>query len=76
MVAERPAFGWHAALIVSISGFKTFKKYTSQQLELLGRELKDKSHIMSWLNGYQPLRSGLWVPARHASAIPEFPPFD
>ena len=71
MVQERPKHGWHAALVVSINGFRDFKKYTDRELALLGVNLKDKTDLDKWLIDYKPSASGLWVPAGQASAIPE-----
>ena len=64
MLAERPNFGWHAAMIVSVSGFKEMKKYSIPRLQKLGIELKEKDHILEWLRDYQPHTNGLWLPAR------------
>jgi len=62
MLAERPTHGWHAALIVSLGGFKEFQKYDRPALRNLGVELKDKQDILSWLEDYQPDTNGLWLP--------------
>lgn len=71
MLQERPKLGWHAAMVVSINGFKNFKKYNHRQLALLGVDLKDKQDLTRWLVGYRPAASGLWVPRSHTSEIPE-----
>jgi hypothetical protein len=32
MLAERPRMGWHAAMVVSLYGFKSFRKYSREDL--------------------------------------------
>lgn len=66
-LAERAQMGWHAAIIVSISGFKDIKKYTPYQLKLMGIELKARNHLLQWLRGYKQRADGLWLPVPHAS---------
>lgn len=61
-LAEKPIFGWHAALIVSSAGFKDFRKYSRQELDIMGIHLKDKEAILKWMQGYQPNKGGLWLP--------------
>lgn len=60
--SERPKFGYHVAMVVSLAGFKDMKKYTPLGLSLLGIELRDGSHIQKWLREYQFNRKGLWLP--------------
>ena len=62
MISERPAYGWHAAMIVSIVGFKDFEKYSRESLTLKGIELKDQNDLLMWLKGYKPNKNGLWLP--------------
>ncbi|HEV2863176.1 MAG TPA: restriction endonuclease [Pyrinomonadaceae bacterium] len=62
MISERQAFGWHAAMIVSLVGFKDFEKYSRETLILKGVELKDRNDLLMWLKGYKPNKSGLWLP--------------
>ena len=62
MLNERPIFGWHAAMIVSLVGFKDFEKYTRESLVLKGVELKDSNDLLRWLRGYRPNGNGLWLP--------------
>ena len=60
--AERPKHGWHMAMIVSLVGFKEFKKYSRVELTLKGIELKDRDAVTSWLRDYRPTDKGLWLP--------------
>ena len=62
MLSERQAFGWHAAMIVSVVGFKDFEKYSRETLTLKGVELKDRNDLLMWLKGYKPNKNGLWLP--------------
>ncbi len=59
--SERPNQGFHAGVIVASSGFKDFKKYTPEQLQLMGVELRDNNHVKDWLNDYRPSENGLWI---------------
>lgn len=71
MLSERPTFGWHAAMIVSLVGFKDFEKYNREVLTLKGIELKDRNDLLRWLRGYKRNSSGLWLPAPYTSLEPE-----
>lgn len=62
MLSERPHFGWNAALIVSLVGFKDFKKYDRQSLALKGVDLKEREDLLRWLKDYKPNSNGLWLP--------------
>lgn len=62
MLAERASHGWHAALIVSVVGFKDFERYSIPTLRNMGIELKDKNDVMTWLADYEPDVNGLWLP--------------
>jgi DNA-binding CsgD family transcriptional regulator len=62
MINEKPKFGWHAGMIVSLVGFKDFKKYTREAVVNMGIELKDRNDLLRWLKEYQPNRHGLWLP--------------
>ena len=62
MLAERPKIGWHAAVIVSIQGFKELRKYSNEELTKLGITLKDKNDLIRWLQDYEPNSDGLWLP--------------
>jgi hypothetical protein len=62
MVDERPRFGWHAAMIVTVVGAKDLRKYTLEELRLKGVWIKDQSDLNRWLDGYKPASSGLWLP--------------
>lgn len=63
LIGERETFGWHAGMIVSIAGFKDFKKYTPERIRLKGIELKDKDDLLRWLKDYKQSRNGLWLPS-------------
>jgi len=65
MLNERSQFGWHAAMIVSLVGFKDFRKYNRVELALKGIELKERDDLLRWLNGYKPNKDGLWLPEPH-----------
>jgi DNA-binding CsgD family transcriptional regulator len=62
MIMERPYFGWHAAMIVSLAGFKRSKKLNSLRLSSLNVVLKEKEDLLRWLREYEPRGSGLWLP--------------
>jgi DNA-directed RNA polymerase specialized sigma24 family protein len=62
MVNEREKFGWHAAMIVSLVGYKDFEKYDRQSLALKGIVLKDRDDLLMWLRGYKRNSNGLWLP--------------
>jgi DNA-directed RNA polymerase specialized sigma24 family protein len=62
MLNERPMFGWHAAMIVSLVGFTDFEKYNRESLALKGVELRDRNDLLRWLRDYKRNRSGLWLP--------------
>lgn len=62
MIDERPRFGWHAAMIVTVAGAKEFRKYSKEELRLKGIWIKDRSDLERWLEGYRYLPSGLWLP--------------
>jgi hypothetical protein len=68
MVTERARHGWHSALIVSLSGFKSLKRESPEGLSLQGIELKEGADIIRWLDDYSCRREGgLWLcdPKRH-----------
>lgn len=64
MIGERETgkCDWNAALIVSVIGFKEFKKYTRSQIEMMGIQLKDERDLDKWLREYQPNNGRLWLP--------------
>ena len=63
MCRERQRYVWDSALIVSVVGFKDFRKYTRRHLELMGIHLKGERDILMWLKEYQPNTGGrLWLP--------------
>ncbi len=61
-LAERERMGWHAAVIVSVAGFKEIKKYTPYQLKMMGIEMKDREDLLRWLRDYEEREDGLWLP--------------
>ncbi|HLG13813.1 MAG TPA: restriction endonuclease [Blastocatellia bacterium] len=61
-LSERPTLGWHAALIVTSGGFANSRRYAGQQLSCLGVELRDRTDLTRWLDGYTPSSNGLWLP--------------
>lgn len=62
MYSERPRYGWHAALIVSVVGFKQFRKFTGRQFEMLGVSLADEHDLHKWLQEYRLDNGRLWLP--------------
>jgi len=62
MLAERPEWGWHLAIIVSAVGFKDFKKYSVDELTRKGVELRGPNDIVGWLRDYRLSDKGLWLP--------------
>ena len=58
-------------MVVSISGFRDFKKNTDRDLTLLGVNLKGKADLDKWLADYVPSENGLWVPSPKSHPIPE-----
>lgn len=62
MLSERHDFGWSAAMVVSIVGFKKFRKYTVEDIRNLGIFLKDRNDLLKWLVEYKENKNGLWVP--------------
>lgn len=61
-LAEKQTHGWTAALLVSLAGYKDFRRETPQTLKLKSLELQDKDDLLMWLDDYQPSPSGLWLP--------------
>ena len=64
VIGEKNRFGWTAAMIVSIVGFKKFRKYTRQDVANLGIYLKDRDDLLVWLNEYEENPNGLWLPSK------------
>jgi hypothetical protein len=56
-------YGWHAAMIVSVVGFKDFEKYTREELAKRGILLRERSDLLRWLKDYKPNKDGLWLPS-------------
>lgn len=67
MLAERPTWGWRAALIVSLAGFSEFRRTTTLELGRLSVLLKDRNDLVRWLSDYQPHPNGLWLPSQSRS---------
>ena len=63
MMLEKQRFGWQAAIIVTLGGYKDLQKWTRQQVEMMGVFLKDRSDLLRWLTGYKQSQSGLWLPS-------------
>jgi len=61
-LGEKTTFGWHMAMVVTLSGFTEMKKYTPDQLRMMGISLKDGDDIRQWLKDYRFNESGLWLP--------------
>ena len=61
-IGERARIGWHAAIIVSVSGFKEIEKYTPYELRMMGIELKDRGDLLRWRKDYRQREDGLWLP--------------
>lgn len=70
-LSEREKYGWHAAVIVTASGFTEFEKWNREELRLKGLELRDKNDLISWLDNYQERESGLWLPAPKKAILDE-----
>ena len=62
MEIERPRFGCHAALIVSLGGFTNLHNYSTHELSFRGIELFGPKEIQRWLHNYEPNGQGLWLP--------------
>ena len=62
VIGEKTKYGWNAAMIVSVVGFKDIKKYTKRDIEMMGIYLKDRDDLRKWLQDYQPNKGGLWLP--------------
>jgi restriction endonuclease Mrr len=68
-ISEQSKFGWSAVMIVSIVGFKKFRKYTMEDIHNMGIYLKDKEDLITWLDEYKENENGLYVPVTHKSVI-------
>ncbi len=67
MLAERPVHGWHAAMIVSVVGYRDFERYSPARLKNLGIELKSRDDLVRWLEDYEPKPNGQWLPKDDAA---------
>ena len=70
MISERDMHGWHGAIIVTLSGVRETRKFTSDDYCRKGIAIREKSDLISWLDGYKPNSNGLWVPPDFGSKIP------
>lgn len=61
-LSEKTTFGWHMAMVVTVAGFTEMKKYTPDQLRMMGISLKSGDDILKWLKDYRFNKSGLWLP--------------
>lgn len=61
-LGERERFGWNAALVVTVGGFRDFDKWSREELALKGLYLKDRDDLLRYLDGYEEHASGLWLP--------------
>lgn len=61
-LGEKERFGWSAAMIVTVGGFKDFQKWSREELALKGLYLKDRDDLFRYLKGYKQNASGLWLP--------------
>lgn len=59
---EKPNIGWDSAIIVSLAGFKDFKKISVDNISYHGVKLKDHQDVERWLDDYIPHKNGLWLP--------------
>lgn len=61
-LGERERFGWNAALVVTVGGFKDFEKWSREELALKGLYLKERDDLLRYLDGYKQHANGLWLP--------------
>jgi hypothetical protein len=61
-LGERERFGWNAALVVTVGGFRDFEKWSREELALKGLYLKERDDLLRYLDGYKQHASGLWLP--------------
>lgn len=59
-LGERERFGWNAALIVTVGGFRDFDKWSREELALKGLFLRDRNDLLRYLEGYKQHPNGLW----------------
>lgn len=55
-------YGWSAAIIVALNGFKSFRKRGPDDLRLKNLHLKNRDDLLGWLDGYIPNPAGLYLP--------------
>jgi Restriction endonuclease len=61
-LGERERFGWNAALVVTVGGFRDFEKWSREELTLKNVHLKDRTDLLRHLDGYKQRANGLWLP--------------
>jgi hypothetical protein len=61
-LGERERFGWNAALVVTVGGFRDFEKWSREELALKGLFLKERDDLLRYLDGYKQHANGLWLP--------------
>lgn len=61
-MGERERFGWNAAIIVTVGGFREFGKWSREELAFKGLHLKDRDDLFRYLDGYKQHDNGLWLP--------------
>lgn len=61
-ISERDKYGWTAAMVVSIVGFKEFRKYSKEDIQNRGIYLKNRDDLLKWLSEYKENKNGLFVP--------------
>jgi DNA-binding CsgD family transcriptional regulator len=62
-LGEKERFGWSAAIIVTVGGFKDFEKWSREELALKGLFLKERDDLFRYLEGYKQHPNGLWLPS-------------
>jgi DNA-binding CsgD family transcriptional regulator len=61
-LGERERFGWNAALVVTVGGFRDFEKWSREELTLKNVHLNDRTDLLRYLDGYKQHANGLWLP--------------
>jgi hypothetical protein len=59
---EREKHEWQHAVIVVPVGFQNIRNYNKNDLKIRGIDLRDKQNLIQSLEGYKPLKNGLWLP--------------
>lgn len=61
MYLEKDIWGWSAAMIVAVGGYKDFNKISQHELKMKGILLKNKADVENWLKDYEFDKSGLYL---------------